>query len=676
MTNLFFYKKPSYGILTAHLMDQACLSVSFIVRLWEVFMETSHQIKKYHVVFKNKFVSDVNPKDVQRIFTTKFRVPKNSCERIFSGRRVRIKKGLSQQTALSLQDKLFKIGMLCDIELDIDQKPEPKRVTAKESIPEQTPKKTPQAQQLKDEDDEEDDDIEADFDLSEILMQADINTIDPKNTKSIIEVIKYHDDKIVDIQYLNKKDKYIDVDNHFCLAELDRKDKAYFYFDAFIQGSCYDTKQKSVDTESLRVNENMYAKNKRIYRHPVPDQGHVTLTNDVYTYHIQRKISHHEPSRKTVKPPRSIGMKHFARSVVCHLMVILLVGWFVSFEKTNISEQKRFAKIAGNKIHDLQKLRKKRQIKRRPQKIEMVQHHPKKTKAPVKEVRPANKKVKKQISKTKVSKKNIVRNHKHRKKTKMTGQSPSGKTGKQFVSRRSQKKGNGGGKVGNVATPNVNQKGLLGMIKDTGLSLLNTEALAAVTQLDTVDVPGNFEKNTLKINGVKGSLGNRKVQMPLNTGGGRVSTKGAHQVLRTGGGDGSGGKGSGSRVGELAKGNTGNHAVKAMIRASFKQSEHQIQGGGMSRTAVKKVIDQHIDDITYCYEVALISDPSIVGKAVYEWRIMMNGSVGDVRILNASIQNQEILGCIKRSIKTWTFPQPHRAQVAVSYPFVFDIVGF
>ncbi|ETR68923.1 MAG: hypothetical protein OMM_04274 [Candidatus Magnetoglobus multicellularis str. Araruama] len=166
--------------------------------------------------------------------------------------------------------------------------------------------------------------------------------------------------------------------------------------------------------------------------------------------------------------------------------------------------------------------------------------------------------------------------------------------------------------------------------------------------------------------------------MPIHSGGGRVNTKGSHQVLRTGGGDGTGGKGSGGgkQVGELARGNTGNNAVKAMIRANFKQSVHRIHGGGMSRAAVKKVIDQHIDDISYCYEVALISDPSIVGKAVYEWHILLDGSVGDVHILNASIQNQQILGCIKKSIKTWRFPQPHQSQVLVSYPFVFDIVGF
>ena len=638
-------------------------------------MKPTEQSKKYHVVFKNKFVSDVNPKDVQKRFVLKYKVPEKSCDRIFSGCRVRIKKGITQKAALDLQDNLFKIGMLCDIEIDMPQKPTQKITSEKASKALQ--KNQPSVQ---DEDEEDDDDVEADFDLAEILMQTETNSVDKNKGNSIVEIIKSHKNNIIDIQYLQKNEKYIEPKNHFCLAELDRKNNVFFYYDDFIQGICYDSKQKALETESLRVNANMYHKKKRIYRHLVPEQGHVILTNDLYTYSIRKKPGLSMPPKKIPKKPGSAGLKHFFRSIFCHLLIIVLIGLFVSFDKPNKVEPKRFATIAGNKIHDLQKLRKKQREMNHPKKREMVQLHLKKTKTRINETKPV-KKVQKKLAKTNrfqklVPKKNIAKNINKKKKLTTAGKLSTGKTGRQLVTKRSNRKGYGGKDIGNVSTPDVHQKGILGMIKDTGLSLLNTEALAAVSQLDTVKVPGNFDKNTLKINGIKGHLGDRKVHMPLNSGGGRVNTKGAHQVLRTGGGEGTGEKGSGARVGELAKGNTGNNAVKAMIRANFKQSVHQIQGGGMSRAAVKKVIDQHIDDITYCYEVALISDPSIVGKAVYEWRILMNGSVGDVHILNASIQNQEILGCIKKSIKTWTFPQPHKAQVLVSYPFVFDIVGF
>ena len=638
-------------------------------------MEKVEPIKSYHIVFQNKFVSNINPVDVQEMFVSTFNVPEKKCSKIFSGRRVRLKKGVSQQVALNFQEKLFKIGMLCDIELNIDsyffsnKEKESKHKTDPDNAQKFPPKINMHVEPKME--DEDEDDVEADFDLSEILHVEEAHQANKRNAQSIVEVIKFYKKNIVDIQYLHIKDKYVDTDTPFCLADYDSRHNAYFYFDEFIQGNCYDFEDKVLETESLRVKENLYHKKKRIFRHPIPDKGHVRLNSELYTYHIRKKKGCHNPPPKIPKRSRSNGLRFLMKSIGCHLLILLLIGLFVSLEKPNTIEKNRFATIAGNKIHDLQKLRKKRREISRPQKLKIARHEP----VPEKIVQPT-KKVQRKPLQTMVSKKNIVKKYHSTKKTKVSTTISGNKKVKRLNARRSKQRGNNGGKAGNVSTPNVNQKGLLGMIKDTGLSLLNTEALAAVTQLDTVEVPGNFGNNTLKVKGIKANLGDRKVHMPLNFGGGRVNTKGAHQVLQTGNGDGSGGKSSGSIVGELSKGNTGNNAVKAMIRANFRRSVHQIQGGGMSRAAVKKVIDQHIDDITYCYEVALISDPSIVGKAVYEWRILMNGSVSDVHILNASIQNQEILGCIKRSIKTWTFPQPHRAQVLVSYPFVFDIVGF
>ncbi|MBF0450648.1 MAG: AgmX/PglI C-terminal domain-containing protein [Candidatus Magnetomorum sp.] len=633
--------------------------------------QRDHQ-KIYHVVFKNKLVSTADADAVQRNFISRFNVPIDTCTRIFSGRRVRIKKGINQQAALQLQDTLFQMGMICDIELDTSSIP-------KKNTP-QKPEKTEahvSSQVVDTNEDDLDDDIEANFDLAEILFQENVSTLE--NHKTVIEIIKRLDQKIIDIHYLDGNQKYVDTDRRFCLAEQ-KGSTAYFYFNDFIQGGIY-APGETIHTQSMKMDTNIYRKSKRIFKKEIPDQGYVELTDDMYTYHIRKKTSDYLPPQKKVKVSRASFFKHFSRSVGCHLVLFLLIGLFVSFEKPGPVEPKRFAKIASHKIHDLQVIRKKRHLPQPQIKQDIV------TLTPETSVPPA-KKIKTVIPEKKVAPQQQVAAVKKQNKSKASAQKKSdhsaqgnhpaqGNGRKPVVASRSSKKGSGnGGPVGNVSTPNVNQKGLLGLLKDTGLSLLPNDALAAVTQLDAVDVPVNFQKDTLKINGIKGHLGDAKIQIPGSDGGGRVNTKSDHQVLRTGGGDGSGSGKGGRTVGELTKGNTGSNAVKAMIRANFSASVQHIQGGGISRAAVKKVIDQHIDDITYCYEVALISDPSIIGKAVYEWRILMNGSVGDVHILNASIQNQHILGCIKKSIKTWNFPKPHQSQVLVSYPFVFDIVGF
>ncbi len=112
----------------------------------------------------------------------------------------------------------------------------------------------------------------------------------------------------------------------------------------------------------------------------------------------------------------------------------------------------------------------------------------------------------------------------------------------------------------------------------------------------------------------------------------------------------------------------------AMVSADLK-APVRIQGG-MSREEVKRVIDQHMDEISYCYETALIDDPSIMGKMIFEWRILQDGGVGAVRIKSSSIRSDSLHSCIKSSIKSWDFPKPRGSEVVVSYPFIFDVVGY
>ena len=633
--------------------------------------------KVYHIVFKNKFAKNADPETVKGLFVSRYKISEKACHRIFSGRRVRIKKSISQQKALHLQDELFKIGMLCDIELDTSS--EKSELETKHI---ETKKECSQNQKIRptkldhDDDEDEDDDFEADFDLSEILCQTPIEVSENNQSKkTVIEIIKQHENNIVDIHYLDNKQNYCDTDRRFCLVEQ-KGSKAFFYYNDFIYGKIITSDGNTMDTQSICDDDHLFHKKQRIFRNEIPEQGYVTLTDDRYTYHIQKQIKYDLPPSKAPKSQGAGFFKHFSRSVICHLIIVLVIGGLLSFKPSEPEKPKRFASIAGNKIHDLQKIRKIRKQPLTIPKKEIVKVSPEKPIAPVKQVIKMSPAKKVAPQKTVAA---LKKSSPRRSTSKKSSMKPSrGNVNKTIIARGSSTKGtgNGGGPSGNVSTPNVHQKGLLGLLKDTGLSLLPNDALAAVTQLDTVDVPGSFQKNTLKINGIKGNLGDTKIQIPGSSGGGRVNTKSEHQVLRTGGGDGSGGGHGSSSVGELAKGNTGNHAVKAMIQANFNQSVQHVQGGGISRTAVKKVIDQHIDDITYCYEVALISDPSIIGKAVYEWRILMNGSVGEVHIANASLQNQQILSCIKKSIKSWDFPKPHLAEVMVSYPFVFDIVGF
>ncbi len=165
--------------------------------------------------------------------------------------------------------------------------------------------------------------------------------------------------------------------------------------------------------------------------------------------------------------------------------------------------------------------------------------------------------------------------------------------------------------------------------------------------------------------GLKGSLGNGKIAVAT---GDMVQTKGSAQVLRSAGAHGKG------DVAALEKGTTGKKQVQAMVTARMNRAV-KIEGG-MSREVVKRVIDQHLDEITYCYETSLMVNPSISGRIVFEWKILMDGRVGAIRIVASNVNSHDIHDCIQSAIKTWRFPRPKGAEVIVSYPFVFDLVAF
>jgi hypothetical protein len=207
-----------------------------------------------------------------------------------------------------------------------------------------------------------------------------------------------------------------------------------------------------------------------------------------------------------------------------------------------------------------------------------------------------------------------------------------------------------------------------------GIGLGASEAFAAASHIDGA---GSHRPPEAALGLPVRGGGGPRVVLPTA---GSVGTKGAAQVasLVNPRGQGSGGAGAGDGgpgpIAALERGGTGQSQVRALVRADLK-APVQVQGG-MSREQVKRVIDRHLDEVTYCYETSLIEDPNLAGKVTFEWKILESGQVGEVRIQSSSIRSDSLHTCIKRRIKEWDFPKPKGAEVIVSYPFVLDVVGF
>jgi hypothetical protein len=122
------------------------------------------------------------------------------------------------------------------------------------------------------------------------------------------------------------------------------------------------------------------------------------------------------------------------------------------------------------------------------------------------------------------------------------------------------------------------------------------------------------------------------------------------------------------RSGRIGKGTVGGQLVGPVMRDSLEQ-----RNGHIDRDAVAKVINEHLHEVSACYEKALLSNPGLNGKLAFEWVI---GPSGTVKVKSGSLKDATVASCIATRIKSWPFPRPRGGAVMVSYPFFFQATGF
>ena len=98
---------------------------------------------------------------------------------------------------------------------------------------------------------------------------------------------------------------------------------------------------------------------------------------------------------------------------------------------------------------------------------------------------------------------------------------------------------------------------------------------------------------------------------------------------------------------------------------------------GLTRDEVGKVIHQHMSEIRYCYESAMVRNPSVQGKLVVDFSIDSRGIVRrNASTKESTLKDPRLDDCILRRLVTWKFPKPKGGvDVAVIYPFIFKPLG-
>ena len=153
-------------------------------------------------------------------------------------------------------------------------------------------------------------------------------------------------------------------------------------------------------------------------------------------------------------------------------------------------------------------------------------------------------------------------------------------------------------------------------------------------------------------------------------GGFGTETKGIGAIRGMGGGGGGG-------IGVFAAGGTGKGKVAGTVVSAPSSGFKQRGGGGsLARELIAKVINEHLGEVRGCYERALLKEAGLAGKLVLEWTIDLTGHVSEIKVKQATIKGSDVPNCIVGSLKNWVFPKPTGGTVIVSYPFLFNSVGF
>ena len=222
-------------------------------------------------------------------------------------------------------------------------------------------------------------------------------------------------------------------------------------------------------------------------------------------------------------------------------------------------------------------------------------------------------------------------------------------------------------KVVEKAVPQETKKALKSIEKLQAAGPAMKDLLAAVDKLGSGPGAKNA-KNDFKLSGLIGKAPIASAGLGTfglgGGGGGGMGIKGA-ELLRGKGGGGIGALGSG-RIGKGNVAGTVTHAVSRNIGAQ----------GTIDKEAVAKVINSHLHEVSSCYERALLKTPGLAGKIVLEWQITTSGSVGFAKTKSSTMQSPAVESCILQSLKTWRFPPAKGAGVIITYPFMFNSVGY
>jgi hypothetical protein len=117
---------------------------------------------------------------------------------------------------------------------------------------------------------------------------------------------------------------------------------------------------------------------------------------------------------------------------------------------------------------------------------------------------------------------------------------------------------------------------------------------------------------------------------------------------------------------------------RALLRRSHPQvitGRAEVRGT-LDREIIRRVVRQHVNEIKYCYQLALQQTPNLYGRVLVHFVIDSGGRVLSALTVQSSLgEEQQVERCISNAFGRWRFPKPKDGGVViVSYPLVLRAV--
>jgi hypothetical protein len=91
---------------------------------------------------------------------------------------------------------------------------------------------------------------------------------------------------------------------------------------------------------------------------------------------------------------------------------------------------------------------------------------------------------------------------------------------------------------------------------------------------------------------------------------------------------------------------------------------------GLNPEQIRSVVLAHRGALYACYKLEAQKDPSLRGGVTVVWKVDPGGAVTVANLVDSTIHNEHVEGCIMYQVRSWHFPRSDGVSQA-TFPFSF-----